>query len=171
MAFSIITAKDSNNGIGINNKLPWNIPDDLKWFRKQTKGKTVIMGSNTYFSLPATFRPLPQRENIVLTSDNKKREVIENEGGKVFGSIDEILLYCNDNTLEYFIIGGSNIYHQFINIVDKIYLTNINKQFECDTFFPKINNTWKSVYKSNTNKIDDYEYYFEIIEKHNKIKK
>lgn len=165
MAFSIITAKDSYNGIGINNELPWHIPDDLKWFRKQTKGKTVIMGSNTYFSLPEKFRPLPHRENLVLTTNINKKETIEKEGGKVFSSIEDIISYCNDNTMEYMVIGGSNIYKQFIDIVDRIYLTKIDEEFECDTFFPEINNTWKTVYKSDIKITNDYEYYFEIIEK------
>jgi len=165
MAFSIITAKDSNNGIGINNELPWHIPNDLKWFKKHTKGKTVIMGSNTYFSLPKKFRPLPHRENLVLTNNLEKKEQIEQEGGIVFNSKEQIIEHCNDDTIEYMIIGGSNIYNQFIDVVDKVYITQIDDIFNCDTFFPKMDNNWKLEYISKHETINGYEYNFNIFGK------
>lgn len=133
MPFSIIVSTDLRGGIGIDNKLPWHIPQDLDWFKKNTINSTVIMGSNTYFSLPSKYRPLPNRKNIVLTKDDTKRTIIEKEGGFVRNSIEEVLVeFKNDNC---FIIGGQNIFDQFIDYVDFLYITKVAGDYKCDTFF------------------------------------
>lgn len=134
---SIIVAIASNNGIGKNNDLLWHIPEDLKRFKKLTMGQSIIMGKNTWFSLPR--RPLPGRTNIVLTDDPE--ECIE--GCISAYSIDDALAKCEKGQ-EIFIIGGGSIYNQFLEMADRLYITHVHKEFEADTFFPKIDpQIWK----------------------------
>jgi len=128
---SIIVAVAENNGIGNNNKLLTHISADLKRFKQITKGHPVVMGRNTWFSLPK--KPLPGRTNIVIT--NNLQETFE--GAVTVYSIDEAVAACPDNE-ESFIIGGALVYEQFFKIADKLYLTKIHENFEADTFFPEI---------------------------------
>ena len=147
MSFSIISAHDKNLGIGYKNTIPWHIPNDFKWFKTQTLNKTVIMGMNTYFSLPEKFRPLPKRKNVVLCDDIEKSKIIEKEGGIIYTSIEQIL---NDfRSDDCFVIGGASIYNQFINISDRLYITEIDKEFNCDTYFPIYGNEWYKLYESD----------------------
>jgi dihydrofolate reductase len=134
---SIIVAIANNYAIGLNNQLLWHIPEDFKWFKKTTSGHTVIMGKNTYFSLPK--RPLPNRRNIVI-SDILGEKI---EGAEMAYSIDEAIEMADDGK-ENFIIGGASIYRQFFTKVQKLYITHVNKDFVADTFFPLIEPTnWK----------------------------
>lgn len=136
---SIIVAIADNNAIGKNNELLWHIPDDLKRFRKLTTGHQVLMGKRTYESLP--IRPLPNRENIVLT--DIPGEIIE--GCTMAYSIKDALLKIEDDK-ECFVMGGGMVYRQFLDIADKLYITRVHKSFEADTFFPEINyNDWELI--------------------------
>jgi dihydrofolate reductase len=128
---TIIVAVDSNNGIGYGNKLLLHVPGDLKRFRKITLGHCVIMGKNTWESLPG--RPLSGRKNIVLT-DN---ELDCFDCAETARSIDEALKLC-DPGKEIFIIGGGSVYRQFMPLADRLMVTHINKKFKADTFFPVI---------------------------------
>ena len=128
---SIIVAVAQNYAIGLNNQLLWHISEDFKWFKSKTSGNTVIMGKNTYYSLPK--RPLPNRRNIVI-SDIAGEQI---EGCEMAYSIDEAITLA-DFDKENFIIGGASIYRQFFYKVQKLYITWINKDFEADTFFPEI---------------------------------
>jgi len=148
MSFSIISAHEKNYGIGKNGKIPWYIADDFKWFKSRTTNHIVIMGMTTYFSLPNKYRPLPDRENLVLCDDQNKIKIIEDEGGEIFSSIEQVIDYCKNK--DCFVIGGALIYHQFINIVNKLYLTEIDYDFTCDKFFPEVNyNDWILSYRSD----------------------
>jgi dihydrofolate reductase len=129
---SIIVAVAENNAIGYNNRLLYHISGDLKRFKKITTGHTVVMGRNTYFSLPK--RPLSDRTNIVI-SDNRNDRF---DGCIMAYSIEEALDKCN-NSDENFVIGGGIIYREFFPFTNKLYLTRIHKSFEADTFFPDIN--------------------------------
>jgi len=133
MSFSIIVSMDLHGGIGIDNKLPWHIPADLKWFKTHTLNNTVIMGSNTYFSLPEKFRPLPNRKNVVLTNNPEKKLIIESEGALFRSSIQEILTEFKDDNC--FIIGGATLYDQMIDHVQYLYITKVAGDYKCDTFF------------------------------------
>ena len=147
MSFSIIAAHEKNLGIGKDGKIPWYIQEDFKWFKQQTKGKTVVMGLTTYFSLSDKYRPLPDRENIVLCDIQEKKSIIEDEGGVMFSSIKQVTEYCENK--DCFVIGGASIYRQFIDLADKLYLTEIKQEFDCDTFFPKVDfDQWEKIYKS-----------------------
>jgi dihydrofolate reductase len=136
---SIVVVVDQNRGIGLKNKLLTYISADLKRFKEITKGHTVVMGKNTWLSLPK--RPLPKRTNIVITSNKN----IIYDGAVVVNSIVEAIEKC-DSDKENFIIGGALIYRQFLPVADKIYLTQIHKKFSADAFFPDIDkNEWKEV--------------------------
>jgi len=136
---SIIVAIAQNYAIGKDNKLLWHISEDMKWFKKVTAGHTVIMGKNTYFSLP--FRPLPNRRNIVIT-DIPGEKI---EGCEMAYSIEDAINKA-DSEKENFIIGGASIYRQFFIIVQKLYITYVYSDFEADTFFPEIKEMdWKLI--------------------------
>jgi dihydrofolate reductase len=129
---SLIVAIAENNAIGKSGDLLCYLPNDLKHFKAVTTGATVVMGKPTFFSLPR--RPLPNRRNIVLTRDTS----FAYEDTEVAHSIDELLSMLSPDE-NVFIIGGGNVYAQFINLVDKLYVTHIHHSWEdADTFFPAI---------------------------------
>ncbi|MEA3505840.1 MAG: dihydrofolate reductase [Bacteroidota bacterium] len=128
---SIIVAMANGNVIGKENDMPWYLPEDLKHFKKITTGHTIIMGRKTFFSLPNG--ALPNRKNVVVTTDKN----FVADGVTVVHSIQEAIDVSNDNE-ESFVIGGGNIYKQFISFVDKLYVTRIYFDVEGDTFFPEI---------------------------------
>lgn len=163
MSFSLIVSMDLKGGIGINNKLPWHIPKDLQWFKKHTTNKIVIMGSNTYFSLPDKYRPLPKRTNIVLTSDLNKKSIIEKEGAIVETSIQSILDKYSDK--DCFIIGGSNVFKQFINHIEYMYITKVAGNYNCDAFFPYFpkNNDYEWIEYECRPYIEEDEYVFKFL--------
>ncbi len=149
MILSIISAIANNNEIGRKNELLWDLPIDMKHFRKVTSGHSVIMGQKTFESLGTTKkgllgRPLPNRRNIILTLDkNYKRNDVE-----IMYSLEKLDLLLNETAKkneEFFIIGGGQIYKLFINKVDKLYITHVDANFsDADTFFPIIEkDNWK----------------------------
>lgn len=128
---SIIVAVAEDYGIGHENKLLAHLSADLKRFKQITQGHPVVMGRNTWFSLPN--RPLPNRKNIVIT--NIPGEVFE--GADTVYSIEEAIKKMPENE-ESFIIGGAMIYKQFYPLAHKLYLTRMHKKFPADTFFPEV---------------------------------
>ena len=127
---TIIAAVSINNVIGNNNKLIWKLSNDLKRFKNLTTNHSVIMGRKTFESLP---NPLPDRDNIVITRDtNYSKPNIQ-----VCSSIEDAINLTKTDT-QPFIIGGGEIYSQTINIVDKIELTRVHKEFDGDAYFPEI---------------------------------
>jgi len=140
---SIIVAIASNYAIGKDNDLLWHISDDLKRFKRITSGHPVVMGKNTYFSLP--FRPLPKRRNIVL-SDVEGEKI---EGCEMAYSIEEAIELM-DAGQENFIMGGGSVYKQFLPLAQKLYITRVHQDFEADVFFPEIDeNRWNLMEKTD----------------------
>lgn len=135
MNFSIISALDKNRGIGKNNGLPWHLAADLKHFSETTKGGTVIMGRKTWDSLPEKYRPLPGRQNIVIS----RSEVALPAGTLLAHSLDEAL-NLSDPTRKAFVIGGATLYAEAIQhpACNELILTQIEGSFDCDAFFPEI---------------------------------
>tara|TARA_S200000501_G_scaffold310164_1_gene300321 strand:+ start:102 stop:620 length:519 start_codon:yes stop_codon:yes gene_type:complete len=127
---TIIAAISENRVLGKNNKLIWHLPEDLKRFKHLTFGHSIIMGRNTFESLP---KVLPGRHNIVVTK-NKEFSAV---GVTVCHSLIEAINASSDD-LQPFIIGGGQIYQQAIELADKIELTKIHKSFDGDVFFPEI---------------------------------
>ena len=129
---TLIAAVARNGVIGIDNRLPWHLPADLKHFKALTLGHAVIMGRKTWESLPAQFRPLPGRRNIVVTRDAGYRT----EGATVVLSLPAAI-GAADNS-EAFVIGGAQLYAAAMPLADRLQLTAIDTTFEGDTFFPAI---------------------------------
>ena len=137
---SIIVAKAKNNVIGKDNQLLWHIPDDLKRFKKFTTGHTIIMGRKTFESLE---KILPNRNHIVFTQNPDFK--VDDENVEVVHSMLQIQEYI-ENDEEAFVIGGAIIYNLLMPYVKKMYITEIDKDFDGDAFFPKIDETkWKEV--------------------------
>lgn len=136
---SIIVAIAKNNAIGKENRLLWHLSDDLKRFKKLTTGHTLIMGRNTFLSLPNG--ALPNRRHIVITDIRKEAF----EGCEMAHSIEQAIELAG-NKEECFVIGGGMVYAQFLPVVGRLYLTRVHASFEADTFFPVIDyDAWKEV--------------------------
>lgn len=135
---SIIVAITSNGGIGKNNELLWHLKADLKHFKAITTGHTILMGRKTFESIG---RPLPNRRNIVISSQN----AFAIDGVEVFHSLEEALEAVKSEE-EVFIIGGGEIYRQTMPLASKLYLTVVEREYEADTFFPEIDySQWKEL--------------------------
>lgn len=136
---SIIVAIAENNAIGYKNQLLCYLPDDLKYFKRITQGKTVIMGKNTWFSLPV--RPLPGRRNLVLT-DLPEEKI---PGAETVYSLKEAMEKADPDE-ENFIIGGGSIYRQFLPYAQKLYITHVLHSFQADTYFEPIDpKEWEQI--------------------------
>ncbi|MCQ2287060.1 MAG: dihydrofolate reductase [Bacteroidales bacterium] len=150
---SIIAAMDAHNGIGLNGSIPWHLPADLKYFKEITSEHIIVMGRKTWDSLP--IKPLPHRRNLMLS-----RHYVSNRPGvEIFQTIDSLLDSIPSDE-ELFVIGGAEIYHQFLPIAHRLYLTKINAIFHADTFFPPIDySQWilkkeKIFFKNTENQYD-----------------
>jgi dihydrofolate reductase len=142
MKISLIAAFSENRVIGIDNRIPWRITEDLKRFKKITLGHTVVMGRKTYESLKT---PLPGRKNLVLSRQKNYKA----DGALVCRSLDEAITKSEDEgEEEVFIIGGGQIYEEALPISDRLYITLIHKEIEGDTFFPTVpDNKFKKVFE------------------------
>lgn len=153
MIISIIAAVAENGIIGGGNTLLWNISEDLKHFKEKTNGHTIIMGRKTFESIG---KPLPNRKNIVITRDLNYFKT----GIDIVGSFDEALRVAsleqgrefeeNQDEIEVFIIGGGEIYRQAINKANKLYITEVHKEYNGDTKFPGIDKSiWQETYRED----------------------
>lgn len=136
---SLIAAVAKNNCIGIDNKLPWHIPEDFDHFKKLTDGKVVVMGRKTWESLPEKFRPLPNRKNVVVT---RQLNYPVPAGVEIYSSPEEaITAHANDDIM---ICGGAQLYAQTIHRADRLFITEIHRDVDGDAFFPPIDKTlWR----------------------------
>lgn len=133
MIISFIAALTRNQVIGKDNDIPWQLPDDMKFFMQTTKQHYVIMGRKNYESLPEKFRPLPNRTNVVVTRQNQFKA----PGCMVVHSVEEALeLARKANEHEAFIIGGADIFRLGMPYADRLYLTEIDGEAEGDVYFP-----------------------------------
>lgn len=146
MKISIIVAMASNRVIGLNNQMPWHLSADLKKFKQITMGVPILMGRKTFQSIG---RPLPGRTNIIISRDPGYRQ----DGCLVFNDLDLALASACQGAEEIFVIGGSTLYQTMLQRADTLYLTEIKKEFQGDTFFPPWNPTdWIEVERED---IDD----------------
>ncbi|MGL5712052.1 MAG: dihydrofolate reductase [Cetobacterium sp.] len=149
---AIISAVDKNNGIGYKNGLLYTIKEDLELFRKLTKDNVVVMGRNTWLSLPERYRPLPHRVNYVISDIGM--DLPDDVG--LLGNVNEIAdLPAKHPGKTIFVIGGASIYRQTIDVVDALFITHIDLEAEfVDTYFPAIDSdVWGEV---NATAITDY---------------
>lgn len=159
---SLIVAMAKNRVIGINNQLPWQLPEDLKYFKSVTIGKPIVMGRKTFESIG---RPLPGRLNIVIT-----RNANWSFGGvEVASSLKQaknIASSAENFTPEIMIIGGSEIYNSAIKHAERLYITRIQDSFKGDTFFPIFDEkNWKEVGRKEPQHQTKIPYFFQILEK------
>jgi len=150
----IIVAMSENRVIGNNNELIWKLSSDLKRFKDLTTNNPVVMGRKTYESIG---RPLPNRRNIIIS---RQPDYLVDDC-EIVSSLEEALLLTNSDC---FIIGGGEIYKQSLEIVDKIYLTLVHKEFEGDTKFPELNKEWIEVSREDFNSDEKIEYNYSFIE-------
>jgi len=146
MTISLIAWMAKNRTIGKNNKLPWNYPEDLQYFKKTTNGHPIVMWLKTYNSI---WRPLPNRRNLVLTRQNIQIDWVE-----IFHSITELQEKLKSINDEIFVIWWANIYSQFLPLANKIYLTEIKKEYEGDTFFPKFEEDFIEISREKHEELD-----------------
>ena len=143
---SLIVAIAANHVIGKDNDLIWFLPKDLNYFKYTTAGHHVIMGRKNYFSIPEKFRPLPLRTNIVVT---RQKDIVKDEGVVVVSSLEEGIKYALEaGDKEPFVIGGGQIYNYALanGLIDRMYITQVHRDFEGDTFFPHFDeNKWQKV--------------------------
>jgi len=134
---AIIAAMDRNYLIGSMGMMPWHIPEDLAYFKDTTMGSIVVMGRRTWRSLRS---PLPGRENVVLSRDPG----FTAEGAVVLSGITDVMRHCEGKRA--FVIGGADVFRQFLPLVDQIYQTLIDAEFEGDTWFPALDPSgWRIV--------------------------
>ena len=164
MKISLIVAVSRNGAIGLNNQLPWYLPEDLKYFKSVTMGKPLIMGRKTFDSIG---RPLPGRANIVLTRDPQWTS----DGVEVVQSVEQALvageIACEAADVdEIMVIGGEQIYRMTIDLADRIYLTQVDTDVEGDAFFPDIDlNDWSQTRVKLPEIIDKHPYRFLVLDR------
>ncbi len=165
MKISLIVAASNNNCIGVNNKLPWKLSNDLKYFKKLTTNHCIIMGRNTFDSIG---KPLPNRVNIVLSKNAnlKINDVV------IRKSLEDAIAYCQRwLQQEIFIIGGDSVYQQSIALADKIYLTRVATIIENgDAFFPELDaKAWSlaSAEAFDKDEKNEFDHIFEVYVKAN----
>lgn len=159
---SIIVAKAKNNVIGKNNKLIWNIPEDVKRFKELTTGHVIIMGRKTFEALG---RVLPDRKHVVFTQNPDFN--IDDENVEIVHSMLQIQQYIEDEN-ENFVIGGAMIYNLLMSYVSKMYVTEIDKEFEGDTFFTRIDEEkWNEISREvgPDDRTNDFKYEYAVYER------
>jgi dihydrofolate reductase len=139
----LIVAIASNRVIGKDNDLIWHLPADMKFFTDSTKNHIVIMGRKNWNSIPDKYRPLSDRLNVVVSRDTS----FTDEGCVVYNSIENAISTYKEDARDTFIIGGGQIYKYCLDndLIDQMFITKIEQNFEGDTFFPEFNeNDWNS---------------------------
>ena len=134
MSVSLIWAQARGGAIGVDGRLPWRLPEDLALFRERTTGSTVVMGRRTWESLPARFRPLPGRTNVVLTRDPGWTA----EGAERAGSVAEALAAPGP----LWVIGGGAVYAEFLPHAGRLVVTDVDLAVDADTWAPAIGPEW-----------------------------
>jgi len=138
MTISLIWAQDVNGLIGYGGRLPWRLPADMAWFKKNTLGKTILMGRKTFDSIG---HPLPGRKNMIVTSQN-----MDIDGCSSVHSLDEIIAAI-DETEELMVMGGAQIYKLLLPLANRLYITRIHAIFNGDTFFPEFHKSkWQETF-------------------------
>lgn len=160
MKLALIVATDQQGLIGRDNDLPWQLSADLRYFRKVTMGKPIIMGRNTHESIG---RALPGRKNIILTKNRKYTA----QGCTIVYSIEEALKECKDAE-EAMVMGGASLYQQFLPTADKLYLTLVHASLEGDTWFPEwYSKEWQQISREDhlADTKNEYPYSFIVYER------
>lgn len=154
MIISAIVAVSENNAIGKDNHLPWHLPEDLKFFKRTTMGKPILMGRKTYESLG---KPLPGRLNIVLS----RKEISLPEGVLLYHNLDDGINKLKETeSEEVFIIGGGQIFEESMELIDRLYITEVHTHIDGATaFFPEVDHShWKLVWEEQHEADEKHQY-------------
>ncbi|MDX2350293.1 MAG: dihydrofolate reductase [Porticoccus sp.] len=161
---SLIVAMAKNRAIGLNNTLPWHLPEDLKYFKSVTMGKPIVMGRKTFDSIG---RPLPGRLNIVITRNSEW----QHSGIKTASSLQQAMSIAEEQAdseglEEVMVIGGEEIYRTAIDLADRLYITRVQATIEGDAFFPEYNEAnWREVSRQEPEVQGDTPYFFQVLER------
>ena len=155
MQLHLIYARAANGVIGANGTLPWHLPEDLAHFKRTTLGCPVIMGRKTWDSIPAKFRPLPGRTNVVVTRQENWNE----NGSQPAQSMREALQICEQSE-DVWVIGGAQIYAQALPLAHSVVVTEIGSDFEGDAFAPALGPEWHEVAREDRVSARDLPYSF-----------
>jgi dihydrofolate reductase len=161
MTLSLIWAMADNRVIGIENRLPWKLPADMRWFRQQTMGKPIVMGRLTFESFGA--KPLPGRRNIIISRNPDYAA----QGIEVYSSLEDALRAVSDEA-EVMIIGGMSLYQQALPLADRLYMTLVHAAIDGDAWFPDFDmRLWHESSRQDCAADDKnpYPYSFVILEK------
>jgi len=139
MTVTLIWAEAADRIIGLGGVLPWHLPEDMRQFKELTMGSTVVMGRVTWESLPAKFRPLPGRRNVVVT----RQVAYDAPGADVVSSLEEALMLAGDDDV--WVAGGASIYEQALPLADRVVRTRVHVQVEGDTRAPVLDAAWTMV--------------------------
>ena len=154
MSINLIVAASENNVIGKDGDLPWNLPDDLQYFKDMTKGHPIIMGRKNFESIG---RVLPGRHNIIIT----RQPAYTAEGCTITSSLEEAVNIAKQDAMEdVFIIGGGQIYAQALPIADRVYLTRVHAVIDGDVLFPELDGEWKEVSAVHHDADEKHDYAF-----------
>ena len=140
---NLIFARARNGVIGKDNQLPWHLPEDMAFFKQKTAGATVVMGRKTWDSLPARFRPLPGRHNVVVTRQAGWQPDPMSEHVSVAGDIAAALDTARQLGKPVWVIGGAQIYTQALPLADEVWVTEIDQDFEGDAYAPSLGADWQ----------------------------
>ncbi len=167
LIISIIAAMDETGGIGKNDRIPWHIKKDLIRLRDLTKDRYVILGRTSYESMAGYYdksgRPMPAKEYVVLTSNKAFKSARNNTFAAT--SVETALNHAKGSgDKEIFIIGGEKIFEQFLPFTDRLYLTQVKGNFDCDTFFPDYSD-FKKVVHSEQDSDEGHGFTYKILEK------
>ena len=146
MRLNLIYARAANGVIGKDNAMPWHLPEDLAHFKRHTQGWPVIMGRKTWESLPAKFRPLPGRLNIVLTRDAATAAQLQAEGALALASLEQAMAHCaalHAPPAELWIMGGAQVYAQALPLAQRVIVTEIARDYEGDAHAPELGPDWR----------------------------
>jgi dihydrofolate reductase len=156
---SIISAMAKNRVIGINNALPWRLPEDLKYFKSLTLGHHILMGRKTYESIG---KPLPGRTTVIITRGSYSSQ----EGAKIAQSLQEAIEICGGDE-EIFFVGGAELYAQALPLADRLYLTEIQAEVEGDAWFPEFDRgQWHEVSRDKRHdEVSGMDYHFVVYDR------
>ncbi len=168
MSIAIIAAVGARGEIGYNNTLPWEIKEDLQYFKQVTNNQFVVMGRKTYESIIHKLgKPLPNRTNIVLS---KTMEQPNYPNVFVVRDKEYIINNMDKANTDLFVIGGTQVFQEFTDIADKLYITQIYSRFVADSFFPDINySEWKITSQRDGKEENEHKYKFLVYERKNEI--
>jgi len=161
MKISMIVARAQNGAIGKDNDMIWHLPDDMQYFKDQTRNHHILMGRKNFDSLPKVFRPLKHRVNLVVTR-NKDWQY---DGTQVFHDVESAIDYARgNNEEELFVIGGGEIYKLCLPYADQLYITEVYAEFEADAYFPDVDlSQWEEVSRKKHAKDEKHQYAFDFV--------